>query len=472
MQNTIHKIIFFTLFLLTLSAAGHCDDAVTALPEGTPLSLSDFILQSTQKDTEFEQILVDDMILNYQRDLRLPAADIILSVKEQYHYFIEADKERGETSVSLSRLFPMTGTELEAAYDSTPVSAVSRNNSSLSFSVTQPIAENAFGKSTRLLDQLIGVEVDVARHQVTEAYEDYLALIILEYLNWQESYENLKIGISSYKENVKLLQNIQERKKSNIALPIDVYKVEIQVLEKKEALISFRSRYVRQSNIISRILRLNEGEFSHIPDSSADNVRMKGDFENLYSEFTSSSRTYQVFDLLEKRSDFQVQRDADDLLPSINLKIGYEMEGTDFDLSDNDRLFYGAVQMDWPLPDSVEKAEYEISRLNLKKTGYDIRNTHYRLYSQLKNIYEEIVRESNLKSIADEKINFARSVLEAETENYTFGKVTLNDYIRAVNALDSARFNLVSRTLQIQKLRLEWKRLTDTLITSEEIRNP
>lgn len=470
MRNAGYKIIFITLLACIVPTAGHCDDSITVLPEGVSLSLSEFILESTQKDTEFEQILVDDLILNYQRDLRLPAADIVLSVKEQYHYFIEADKERGETSVSLSRLFPMTGTEIEAAYDSTPVSAASRNNSSLSFSVTQPIAENAFGKSTRLLEQLIGVEVDVARHQVTEAYEDYLAFIILEYLNWQESYENLKIGISSYKENVKLLQNIQERKKSNIALPIDVYKVEIQVLEKKEALISFRSRYIRQSNVISRILRTGPEGFDRIPDSRTDNVEMEGDFEKLYDDFTSSSRTYRVFDLLEKRSDFQVQRDADDLLPSINLKIGYEMDGTDFDLSDNDRLFYGAVQMDWPLPDSVEIAEYEISELNRKKTGYDIQNTHYRLYSQLKNIYEEIVRESNLKSIADEKINFARSVLDAETENYTFGKVTLNDYIRAVNALDSARFNLVSRTIQIQKLRLEWRRLTDTLITSEEIR--
>jgi outer membrane protein TolC len=71
-----------------------------------------------------------------------------------------------------------------------------------------------------------------------------------------------------------------------------------------------------------------------------------------------------------------------------------------------------------------------------------------------------------LVSIAKEKINLAESILKDETENYSFGKINLNDYIQAVNTLDDNRFNLVSHDIRMQKLALEWRRLADELVVA------
>jgi outer membrane protein TolC len=465
-----NKVLIMIVVCFLLHSYAMADELLSIELEGRILTLGDFIQLGTQKDSEFEEILIDRMILAYQKNLRLPAGDIVLSVKEQYHLFLEADKERAETSVSLSKLFPMTGTQLKAVYNSTPVSAVLRNEATAGIEITQSIAENAFGHSTRLLDQIIGVEVAIAQHQVTEAYEDYLSFIILAYFEWFEDYENLKIGLSSYTANLKLLTNIRERQKSSIALPIDVNKVELQVMDKRESLIGFYDEFRRQTNLIRRIIRTDRAE-DILPQLFEYVQSLKSQFDDEYSVFEAESRTYQVLELLEKNSSLQVDRDAHDLLPSIDLFVGYEVEGTDFNLEDNDRLFYAGAQFDWPFPDTVEKAEYEVSRLDYKKTLHNITNTHYRLYVQLRNLYEEIQREIKLTHIAETKISLANDVLEDETENYKFGKVTLNDYIQAVNAFDNTRFNHVLHSVRLKKLVLEWKRITDTLITTDSIQS-
>jgi len=63
----------------------------------------------------------------------------------------------------------------------------------------------------------------------------------------------------------------------------------------------------------------------------------------------------------------------------------------------------------------------------------------------------------------------AEAILEDERENYSFGRVTLNDYIQAVNNLDSNRFNKVLHESLYRKLKVEWLRLTDRLVQPKDI---
>ena len=45
----------------------------------------------------------------------------------------------------------------------------------------------------------------------------------------------------------------------------------------------------------------------------------------------------------------------------------------------------------------------------------------------------------------------------------------LNDYIDAVNVLDNNRFNQISRELQWRRLVVEWRRITDGLVTESQV---
>ncbi|NQT94293.1 MAG: TolC family protein, partial [Lentisphaerae bacterium] len=233
----------------------------------TVLDIESFVQRAARNDTEFETILLDEMALQYKKALTLPADDLVLSVKEEYQAFVSQDRAAGATQVGLSKLFPGTGTGISAAYGTSPSFATDDTASEISFSLSQPIARNAFGRSTRLLDRIIGLEVEVARHQIVEAYEDYLAAVMTAFHEWHEAFENLAIAQSSYEENLKLLDNIRERAKQQVARPIDVNKIDLQVLARKERTIELETRYRERLHAIERIVR-HDGRTTLVPQPS------------------------------------------------------------------------------------------------------------------------------------------------------------------------------------------------------------
>ncbi|MCA9408022.1 MAG: TolC family protein [Candidatus Omnitrophica bacterium] len=456
----IYVQLFLFIFLLSYG------NGVNAQEESVEkiLSFGQFIARATADDTEFEQILIDELTLKYQKDLKLPAKDLVLSVKQQHEFYLHQDRSSPDTTIGLSKLFPYAGTELEMEYQVGASRTSASESGTLSFTFAQPIAENAFGRSTRLLDKIVGLEVDVAGHQIVEAYEDYLATIITAYYNWYEDYQNLLIGQSSYKENLKLLDSMSEREKQKIALPIDVNKVRLQVLSKKERLITLEEQYQNSWNAICRIIRQKDDQ-TYIPQEEDPLTELEGDFRVMFDRFTRDSRTFAILKKLEDKSSLEVARDADELLPSINIIAGYEMSGDDYGISNEDGFLYAGLSLEWPLfSDQVAKAEYEVSQVLNDKQKLSTLNTYHRLYMQLLNLFLQIEREQKLMATAQERITLAQSILEDEKENYSFGKVTLNDYIQAFNDFDNNRFNKITHDSLYKKLLVEWLRLNDLLV--------
>jgi len=433
------------------------------------VSLEEFVRLAVKNDTVFEQILVDELKLAYRKDLLLPAGDLVASVKGQYDFFLDQDRRDPELTFSLSKLFRYSGTELSLSYSNTPSSNATVSGSELEFLVSQPIAGNAFGRATRLQDKIIGVENDVIRYQIVEAYEDYLASLMAIYYDWYSAWENLKIGEASYKSNQKLLDNIYARQKQKIALPIDVNKVELLVLGKQENLVSLGEVYANLTNLVRKSIRDDSGR-EIVPGEPAQGNPAQVAFERDYNRFTDSSRTYRVLNLLERQSSLEVKRAADDLLPSTRLLLGYKLRGDDWGIRDGERTAYAGIAIDWPLPDRTDRAAHEIARVEHSKTVLSNQNKYLELRTNLKNLYLHIERERKLIDIAARKIKLSEAILRDEAENYSFGKVTLNDYIDAVNRLDENRFDRIQRSVQLQKLQVEWSRLTDRLVDKSVLR--
>ena len=426
------------------------------------LPLKEFIQQATKNDVTFETILIDQLALKYRRAVLLPDSDVIMDVKYRYNFYLNQNRNKPEATVSLSKLFPYNGTLLSLSYNKAASGLTTTDNSSLQFLITQPIAKNAFGKGTELQDKIIGIENDIRRYQIVEAYEDYLASLTAAYYNWYSAYENLKVGQSSYKSNQKLMANIRDRQRQKIALPIDVNKMQLLLIGKKENLIVLKEIYDNYSNLIFKAIR-HKGTTPYIPVTPgrpAANVQFEPDYKN----FTLSSRTYEVLHMLEQQGTMQVKKAADDLLPSTNLLLGYQLEGKEWGIQDQERSYFAGISVRWPIGRSVDKAKQSIAKIEHKKTVLSNKNKYEDLRTNLKNLYLQIQREQKLISVAKKKITLAESILKDEAENYSFGKVTLNDYIVAVNRVDENHFNYTEHNVQLNKLLVEWLRLTDQLV--------
>ena len=428
------------------------------------LSLDDFIVRAARNDTEFEAILINELKLRYQKDLKLPAGDLVLSLKQEYNAFLSQNREEPATEVSLSKLFPRVGTEVSAGYEVFSAFSSEESAGAVYLDIAQPIAKNAFGHSTRLQERIIGLEVDIASYQIIEAYEDYLAAIITAYHNWHTAYENLIISRSSYQENYKLLDNIKDRQKKQVARRIDVNKISLQLLAKKERVVELEEEYKKRLHTIEKVIR-HDDKSTLIPKTDYRSVEIESSFKEAFTTFVNQSRTFRILNLLMKGSSLEVDKEADDLLPSINLVLGGDIKGDGYSLDENENLLFAAVTIDWPFPNTVERAEYEVSKIDYEKTELLKLNTSYRLYTDAKNLFEEMEKTRQLKVTAEEKIRLAQSILKDETENYSFGKISLNDYIYAVNTLDRDRYNKILRDVRYRNLMTEWLRLTDSLVT-------
>ena len=437
--------------------------SVLARPEAEPLPLKTFVELVTRNDTVFEEILMDTLKIKYRRAIGLPVDDIILSVKATHNYYLDQNRNDPELTMGLSRLFNDSGTKVSLSYDRASSATSTDGDSSLGFLISQPIAENAFGRGTRLLDEIIGIENEVIRYQVIEAYEDYLASLTATYYNWYSAYENMKVGQASYNSYLKLMDNIHERQKQNIALPIDVNKMELLVIGKKENLIALTENYANISNLIKKAIRADETR-NIVPINPSLEKGHKPDFKNEYQSFAEGSRTYRMLALLEDKGVLNVKKTADDLLPSTNLLLGYKIEGSDWGIDNSDDKAYAGIEIEWPFGDKAGKAKNEIARIEHKKTVLANQNKYEDLKTNLTNLYLQIEREKTLIETADRKVALSESVLVDEAENYSFGKVSLNDYLDAVNRVDENRFNKISHTVQLNKLLVEWLRLTDRLV--------
>ncbi|MFC1479924.1 TolC family protein [Candidatus Omnitrophota bacterium] len=464
MLKKIITIIFLSIFI-----PGFLVFAQEAKKTDT-LSLDEFIELACARDKVFEQILIENLKLNYKKKLELPADDIVASAKSEYVAFLKYnDKGYPVYDASLSKLFPFTGTELEAGYNSTMKDTIIGDIDAEFYArVSQPVARNAFGRANRLLDKIVGMEIDIAKYQIAEAYEQYLSSIIRIYYDWYEAYENVKTAENSYNENMKLLKNVQEREKNNIALPVDVNKVRLQVLLKEETLISVRNQFEKYTNLLKKSVGYDVEEgLLPFPEDEYDDVVIN--FEEDYKRFRGESRTSMILDMLEEKGDLEVDKDADDLLPSIDLFTEYAIKADDRQLKEDDKRILAGVTLEYPFPGQVEYAEYETSKVEYERRILEKVNTHIRIYTELRNIYEEIERTRELIKISEKKIKTAQSIVDDDTINYSYGKVILNNFIDEVNQLDFNRFSKIQYSIKLKKLIIDWMTLTDQLVRKKDI---
>ncbi|MFC2048788.1 TolC family protein [Elusimicrobiota bacterium] len=462
-------LLIYLLATASLYSGDSIDDQETA-QNPQQVSIEEFVKTAVSKDQMFEQILIDEMKLKYLNALNVPAGDLIISAKSQYEFISGNSEYNGaDFAVSLEKLFPYTGTELEAGYSSSNLSTSDENSSSLSFLISQSVAGNAFGKVNELLDRITGTETAIAEYQITEAYEDYLAKITTLYYNWYFAYENFKIGELSYEQSLKLLDNMRERRKSKIALPVDVNKINIQTLTKKENLIKLDEKYRSLVNTIKKVLRYN-GSRDIVPSAPFNYQDIDIDFNVEYREFINTSRTYRILNLLVQKTGMEADVASDALLPSASLFAGYSGSGTGYALNDIKNTIYGGVSFDWNPKATRDSAKHEIAKIEDRKLRIKNTNKLLELETGIKNLFFEIEREKELIKIAEEKIELVSSILEDEIRNYTYGKVSLNDYIDAVNKLDENRFSSILHNIELKILITEWLRLTDKLISKKDLR--
>ena len=95
MMKKVIATLFLSLFTINIFVFAQETGEIDTL------SLDEFIELACARDRVFEEILIENLKLNYKKKLELPADDIIASSKAEYVAFVKQD-QKGRVEISFS----------------------------------------------------------------------------------------------------------------------------------------------------------------------------------------------------------------------------------------------------------------------------------------------------------------------------------------------------------------------------------
>ncbi|MBL6723126.1 MAG: efflux RND transporter permease subunit [Candidatus Margulisbacteria bacterium] len=436
--------------LATLTAIVMALIGAPAMANTPTLPLPEFIINATKNDTAFHRLLIDRLGIQYAMDAGVDSPELALAFTS--NYAISSDSRTNIQGITLSQTLPALGNTFSVSL------ADDGQGSTSTFSFSQDIARNAFGANHRLDQRIQELKTALIEHQLVEAYEDYMAELIGLYYTWIRQKESLQFAQSAADDTRRVFQGILERQQKKIANDTDVNKLKLQLLSKQEQVIAFKQHYVETTEKIRRAIGAPlDTPIGPDPTIPMDPLPLKPNASFFSPD--SPSRTIIMLTKLKQQLGLEVDRLSADILPSAALSAtiidGLDTYGT------------AGLSIRLPLQQPTTKAKLELARIKQKKNDQTMALSIDTLNTQLRVLYQALVQQHELIQIAQEKRDLAHNILQSETENYSYGKITLNDYLAAVNRFDSARFDEMDRKIGYQKLSLEWKRLTDQLVTKK-----
>jgi outer membrane protein TolC len=439
------------------------------------LSMKEFITLSAKNDPYFQRTLIDALYLRYKKDLQLPVSDLIASLSGEYGLLLDPapSQKPGDYSaaLTLSKLFPYTGTEVSAGYQKTEDYTLSsyRYTSSLSFQISQSIARNAFGGNTRLLDKKIEAENQLIRYQVVEAYEDYMASLMKLYLQWYSQKKQLEVAKSVHEDNTQLYEMAKQKVRFKVALPQEADKVYLELLISRENILALEEKLKTLEQSIFSATGISAGENGLSPALPSLPVESIPKDRAQLLKSISGTRTFFMLSVLEKQGLFALDIARNELLPSAKLFAGYGMLGQSYDLTNPEHQIYGGVTVDFNFGRQAEKANYESAKLDTLKNRFEREHTLLTLKNDIIRLASGIESQKKLIRIAEEKTEVSKSILEAEKKNYQIGKTSLNDLILAKKNAYESIYDQLEREVTLFVQVVEWKRVTDRLVEKNDI---
>ncbi|MBN1696004.1 MAG: TolC family protein [Spirochaetales bacterium] len=457
--------LFTSLFCTGTLSAQEASSGETA---STVVTLDAFI-EAVRGNSHFEEILIDELSLVYNEILNIPYSDWIVALKGGYSLQYEEDMTHGFIiDSSLSKLFPESATGLSLSYKLSPsVSPMAQYSSNVTLGVEQAIVKNAFGKTNTMKKEIAGIEREIARYQIVEAYEDYCAALLALYYQWYSGYGNVLNARQSLDDSRTLLKNVEEKFSFKVASTNDVNKSRLQVLSKREALMKAEQDYEEKTIRVAEAMGKMRGPAGFRPEWRTLDIDIS-EYDKKTETFIEESRTSGILDRLAAVNRINKAIAMDDLLPSATLYATCSVSG-------NDRLFYPNTQHDiragidikLPFPRTQGAASYKIKELNLEKNIVSSGNKLLLLERDLRILLREMAFQKEMIGLAGEKIKLAEAIVKEEEKNYRNGKTDLNNLISAVNTLESNRYAQNNYAVLLHLSYIEWLRLTDSLVNEK-----
>jgi outer membrane protein TolC len=424
-----------------------------------PFSLDSFLKMSQKQNLSFKKILLEQHSITPDSILASDIDDLTLSLSLG-HYLQESSATENVSlySLSFSQLFPLTGATAAGSYAETLSDQINKKQTSFSLSLTQPILRNGFGYQLHLANKNRHLTEKITYLSILESYEDYLAFLINSYFDWHLAYVEWTAAKDLVADYNKLLRDMESRKRNHIATNLDLNKMRVQLLSKKEALLKAELQLFNTKETLSGIIRetMPSTWKPTLPPSLE-----KPDF-NKTEVYLNESRTATLIRLSESILDNQSLINKNMLAPDVDVALSFSSTSTSGGEATDKLLAHIAIPL--PFASKHEKASVEKTKIetNIAKANNQLSQEKWEQHLTV--IKKSYKKEATLLSIYKRKVRYLKRIVRDERKEFRTGRSTLNQLIQALNNLESANTQRLIHAHQVERLNVEWKQLTDTLV--------
>ncbi|MEK9727668.1 MAG: TolC family protein [Candidatus Margulisiibacteriota bacterium] len=414
-----------------------------------------FIQKALKNNPDYQFILEQQIGELHQIDLSVAVSDIVTSVLLGASYNFDNEETIPDSSLKISKLFYPTGTNVNAFYQNRRFAGSNFKVESYGAAFSQDLLQNAFGRNNRLTLQNTSLQKKIIQIQTLESIEDYIAKLHQIYNDWTESFKRVQLE-RNILNNIELLRKeVQLKYKRRIASKNDVDRVRLQELNQRGILIDTEKQLKHDADHIGQLMN----DFNTYTPIVKPIIRFS-------LAIPSENRSLQALSLMEEANEIETKIRANELFPSITLDTSIFNEARTVNNVRTDNLFLtGGLGIDLPVSNQSKQLSYQLSKSIQRQSQLTLAASKLAYQNDSNRLADEILVLERRFQIDEKKARLANDILRQDGDDYRRGSISLNEYIESLNRSIQSQHAILSRSIQYQRARIEWYRLTDRLIT-------
>ena len=405
------------------------------------LSLKSFIDLCEKNDPEYKVISLERQRLRYYVEQSLRTQKTLVSVNAQ------GNKGRDLTFTGeLAQEFSSTGTSLSLSHEKGRKRATG-------FWVEQSLSKNIFGRDIRLQRDSLRMEKRLKVFEIQERHEVYISDLVNQYISLENLHENYKIAQDARGEALKLVKNLESKKKMNIASSQDVNRGHLLLLLKDEDLLKKKNIYENlkrkmEKQTLSKIT-FQEGAMDKLI------IVLSREKKSIFEISLKNLHFFLVYALKEKIAQKKVILQARTKGVDLKLIAGYQVSSLNQD---------GAiVGLNLDIPLFANDSDYQVARINSQRATAELRKKEMILKDKVE-AQEILFKEKKAQwETARKKVRLMKSILSHEERRFSLGKIDLGKIIEMKNSYASYHLELQEKKMNYAQALLAWHVLTDSL---------
>ncbi len=433
------------------------------------ITVKDYIELLRTKDTEVRRYVHQRMQARFQTDLNLADSAWVFSLTNTHGIAIGQQPTTRRTDVSLTKNIRTTGTDLELGFNKNTLA--DRQEEVQSIQLRQSLLRNFFGQQIRTQEKGLDLQNQVTLWQVVETYEDYFAEKLGQYLDFVLAWQNYQTATQQLKDIGSIWKEMQQRKRSNIALSVDMHRAEVEKIQYERNLLEAKQDMQRLQKLL--MARIDGHSSNFQPGAEVPWVGEEIPFEEERREFLQSGRTMQIHKARIESAELFKDATKREYYPEAQLILGYNQDRSQrfATLINREEKVIG-FNFTYQFDSSQRGAQVTQARYNLQQAELQNLSERKQVTTLIDNLRDQIVLQKQRVDLLKRQVRVAKKLIQGETRRFRKGRIDLETLINTQNSYHKARYDLTAQEVLLARHTLNWKVLVDRLVSSQVMDSP